>query len=255
VDLAFLLFGQIPVYVFPLVVGLSAVVGLLWLVVPVVDLPAETQLRFNLAGEVLIGALIGGRIGYVVVNWTYFQTLWIEIPQVWLGGLSWAGAAAGALVSLIIMIRSWDKIASHLDTMLPLFTSLIIGCWLASWLTGHAYGVEVQGWWGIPARDEWGLIGMRWPVQLVGAMSALVIHAGVEESRARGWLPFPGLAASLTGFLITLTILAVSLFRADPIPYWRGYRLDTWAALFFLGLSTIMTVYILARNRYSNADI
>jgi prolipoprotein diacylglyceryltransferase len=255
VDLAFLLLGQIPVYVFPLVVGLSAVIGLLWVTLPVADLPRETQLRFKLVGEALIGALVGGRIGYVLVNWPYFQDHWFAIPQVWLGGLAWPGALAGAMIFLVLLTPSWDKIAGALNMLLPLFTSLVFGSWLASWLTGHAYGVEVEAWWGIPAQDEWGLLGIRWPVQLVGALSTLALHWGVEQAGIRKWLPIPGLAASLMLAAFSGIILGLSPFRADPAPIWQGMRLDSWSALFFLGLSTIMAAYTLVRNRYKNEQI
>jgi len=100
VNVAFFIFGQIPVYTFPLIVGVSAAVGLILITWPVAAFPNLAHLRLNIGCAVLTGALIGGRVGYVWVNWPHFQEYWAEIPQVWLGGLSWPGALAGAILAL-----------------------------------------------------------------------------------------------------------------------------------------------------------
>jgi len=254
VNVAFFIFGQIPVYTFPLIVGVSAAVGLILITWPVAAFPNLAHLRLNIGCAVLTGALIGGRVGYVWVNWPHFQEYWAEIPQVWLGGLSWPGALAGAILALAAITLRQKFTENFPDILLPLFTSIVIGSWLASWLTGQAYGIEVSAWWGTRVPDEWGAVVIRWPTQLAGILAALGLHWGVDQLRVRGWLRIPGLAASLELAGLSLTILVGSPYRADSAPLWRGIRLDTWAALVFLGLSTIIALFCYVRFQYSHSN-
>ena len=41
----------------------------------------------------------------------------------------------------------------------------------------------------------------------------------------------PGMKASLFGLGLGLDLLAGSLLRADPVPYWGSLAVDTWCAL------------------------
>jgi phosphatidylglycerol:prolipoprotein diacylglycerol transferase len=202
----------------------------------------EATLQHSLAA--LFGALLGGRLVYVAVNWPYYQEQALEIPQVWLGGFSGLGALGGALLALRLAAwrsrQPWGKAA---DALLPLLAAVTVVAWLACWSAGCAYGNPTEAWWGVPARNEWGVTAFRQPAQLWGACAALVLYWAINRSRK--WLTAPGGATYLALFGLALLGVGLSFLRADPAPIWRGLRLDAWGWLglagfaFLLGLTTI----------------
>ncbi|OGO64166.1 MAG: hypothetical protein A2Z45_08030 [Chloroflexi bacterium RBG_19FT_COMBO_55_16] len=226
--IAFYLPGNLPVYVSSMLLGLGTTLGLSW--VAWQALP-ERRLREVDAGLLaLLGGLIGGRMAFVAADWAYFQSNRGEIPLIHLGGTSWAGALVGGLVALALL--TWlthQPLGTIIVALWPLWTSVIVSAWLGCWLDGCAYGPPATGWWGIPARDEWGKIALRWPTQLLGALLALVLFSFLNWGHQRG-LP-PRFIAGLGMLGLSLEMLALSFLRADPSLQWRNLRLETWAGL------------------------
>ncbi len=211
-----------------MLLGLGASFGLACLVLQAKSLP-ERQRLVDAGLVVLLGALLGGRAGFVAGNWSYFQAHLIETFQVWLGGFSGAGAVAGALLALLPAAILADLSPAALaDRLLPLLAPLAVSAWLACWQAGSAYGAGAAGaWWALPARDEWGAISPRLPVQLLAAVLSLGVFVGVEWLKPR--FTAPGQAASLGFAGLALVLLAASPLRVDPVPSWLGWRSDAWA--------------------------
>jgi phosphatidylglycerol:prolipoprotein diacylglycerol transferase len=227
------------IYTFSLLIGFGAAIGLVWVVW---RSPRRRAGDFVDAGfAVLFGALLGGRIGYVAVNWSYFQSHGVEIPQVWLGGFSGPGALVGALLALLF-VAGLKRMSLGLlaDALLPLLASLTVATWLACWLDGCVYGAPVDSWWGVPGKDEWGIISPRLPVQLIGALLTLGVFWLLDRFRSR--FKVPGQVASLGLSFLCVQMLGLSFLRADPVPYWNGLRLDTWA---WLALTVIALIVVI----------
>ena len=187
----------------------------------------------------LFGTLIGARAGFVTANWDYFQYHWLEIPQVWLGGLSWPGAAAGWWVMMAVLAPIDKKpLGTLADGMLFLMFILFVATWLAAWETGVGYGARISNtWWSVPTLDEWGIWTPRWPLQPLGAVISILLFAGVNQLRNR--LRQPGEIASLAFLGFSLTLFGLSFLRADPAQFLFSWRLDTWAALLFSILAVL----------------
>ncbi len=84
---------------FALLVGSGVLLGLVWLVW---RLPEKSLARgLDISLVITLGALLGGRLGYVAVSWPYFRSHLWEIIQVWLGGYSGPAALAGGLLALL----------------------------------------------------------------------------------------------------------------------------------------------------------
>ena len=235
---AMITFGTIPVFTFPIIIAFGVGLGLFWSVVPVSDIPDIAWLRLNTGTITLAGALVGGRTATVLLNWSYYNQHWVEIPQIWLGGMSWVGALSGGVVA--VFTAAWyfkNPVVKLADDLLPLFTSVTASAWLACWVTGYAYGVETQTSWGIPARDEWGTISTRWPTHLFGALGILGVHWIVDHFKARGWVKVAGLATSLQLVGFSVLVLTLSRFQGDPRPLWRGVPIATWFSIGVLILS------------------
>jgi len=184
---------------------------------------------------VLGGGLLGARAGYTVEHWQYFSIHLLEIPQLWLGGLSWPGAMIGAL--LVVVVLSWDANVPFLrtaDQFAPLIQPLAILAWIGCWLTGSGYGAILPQsvWWGIPALDETGTVALHFPVQPLAAIS-LIAYFSLLDYKMPRHIPM-GAYSSLCGLGLAANLFLFSLITVDTQPLWMGLHLDSWTALLFL---------------------
>jgi phosphatidylglycerol:prolipoprotein diacylglycerol transferase len=236
--IAFALPGGLPVYAFPLLLGIGAVLGLSWSGWRIQENEMHRLLDAGLSG--LAGGIVGGRLAYVAVNWLYFRQHTSEIPQLQLGGLSWPGAVLGALLALMMFASlSRQPFIELAETLLPLAVAISVMVWLACWLDGVAYGPATTAWWALPARDEWGRLALRVPLQFLGAVLMLgllwLVDAAIPgwQRRRRPRKPVTVQPAALWAVGFSGMMLVLSLLRADPAPTWASLRLDAWAALLF----------------------
>lgn len=241
-NVAFSLPGNIPIYAFPLLVGLGATFGLAWVAFQAP--PKEVRMRVDAGLWALLGAVLGGRISFVLVNWAYYRENAWEALAIYQGGLSWPGALAGGVLALLLAARLLRTPAGKLaDAMLPLVASVAVSTWMGCWQTGCAYGPPADHIWGIPAIDEWGQLAPRWPTQLIGAMLALALFWVLDRSRSwptlPTWVKNDGTPSALGVLGLSLELLALSFLRADPALAWRGLRLEAWAALGIFALTVL----------------
>ncbi len=95
----------------------------------------------NLSSFLLIGAVTGARLYYVVFNWFYFRNNLTEIPMLWHGGLSIHGAVLGGVVVLYLYTRKY-KLA-FLKYADILTYGLILGQSIGRW--GNFFNSEAFG--------------------------------------------------------------------------------------------------------------
>ena len=172
----------------------------------------------------LLAGLVGGRVGFVLANWGYFEEHRPEIWLLWRGTLSYHGwLLAGWITFVIIYRRQWLAMA---DVLAPAGTILSAFGWLACLLAGYGYGRE--GFIGpltAELPDQYGLLAVRYQTQLA-AMSFSLLAAiwlwWLREIRLR-----PGQRFWLALFLLSSGRVILSFFRGDPIPILAGLRLDT----------------------------
>lgn len=235
---------------FALFLGVGTAVGLFWVALRA----RERQItgRLDDAVLVLIGALLGGRAVFVVLTWTYFREHLTEIPQAWLGGFSGPGALAGGLVALCLL-SAFRRLSpgALADSLAPLAIALGVSAWLVCWADGIAYGKPVDGWYGVPARDEWGELSKRWPTQLTGAAVLLAVSWLHDQLAPRRSLK--GFYASLVLACLGLSLFSLSLTRDDPASVWMGLRLDAWAGLCFTFIA-LCSMGIIAYRRRRTAE-
>jgi prolipoprotein diacylglyceryltransferase len=167
---------------------------------------------------------------------------------VWLGGIAWPGALAGGILGTVIV--GWISrisIGVLADRLLPLLASLSVTVWLGCWLTGCAYGPELD--WGFLSKDEMGVWEKRLPLQLIGAILVLAMFWWIARFRPlkKDWAP--GLAASLGLGGLSLILLGASLLRVDPYPIYNGLRLETWAAFILIIISVFGGVLAVLLDR------
>ena len=222
---------------FSFLLALSAGLGLAWAAWQAPEQQARAVVHAGLWASA--SAFLGGRAAYVAVNWEYYQIHPIEIPQVWLGGFSGAGALVGAAL-FVLFARAYA------DALLPLGTTQAI----MGWLMGSAYGQSLP--WGLPFADEFGNFASRWPVQLIGVTLTLAVFIPLDYTRPR--LSPQGLAASLWLLGQAIIFLMLSFMRADPIPAWYGLRLEAWGAMIVAGIAILCLILIGLKGQKGRSD-
>lgn len=235
----------LPVY--SLILGFGASFGLLWITA---SSPAAQRLHWLLAAWIaLLGTLIGARAGFVLEHWPYFSVHLSQMPQFWLGGLTWEGALAGGILCLPLVARLWQwPFSLVLDRLSRLILPLGMAGWLGSWWNGLAYGAALpeKVWWGLAVRDETGLVSLRTPLQPLAILS-LAVFLGVLEL----WLSSSGrtgLRGCLTCLVFSADMLLFSFLRADPSPAWLGLRIETWCAMVYTLIGLLITITYFIKN-------
>lgn len=225
-----------------MLIGLGAVAGLLlagW------RAPQKDRIRYVDAGALtLVGALLGSRAVSVAANWSYYQSHTSEIYRVWMGGLSGIGALVGGVVVVTLIGALWKIPVGNLaDVLLPLAGTLTVTAWMGCWIDGCSYGNLSATWFAVPARDEWGVVANRIPVQLIGAVSTLILIWLIDWSGKR--LAINGMSASLGLLGLSSVVFMLSYLRADPTLIWKGFRLEAWGAVGLMIFSSLTVVVLL----------
>jgi len=189
-------------------------------------------------GIILI-SLLSARAGFVFRNLAYFLDHPGQIPQFWLGGLSWPGALIGAGLAMGGIHLIWkEPLGEMADQYLPLLGVMAFGAWLSSWGTGIGYGPEVEAWYGIPVQDLYGFALKRWPLPILGALlcggwTAGVILFPINRHRDPGFRALIG----TTGIVAINGV--ISFLKVDPAPVLWGLRWESWFSLIFLAIMMI----------------
>ena len=229
----FYLPGKLPVTSFAIIIGTASLLGLSWMILEASE--EEKSEIFDICIITLICSLFGSRLGFVIVNWDYYEKYLFESINITQGGLTWPGALVGGLMGLgVCSLRYHRSFGSLLDDMMKLWVVIIAAAWLASIFEGCSYGSVVDGVWAMPIRDESGVIAKRFPLQILAVLVSItwywLLENWQERSESSGWNRLPGMFGYivLAGFMFQFFWL--SFLRADPSPIFSGWRLESWIA-------------------------
>lgn len=224
----------IPLHFYDLITALGASWGL-WRVYR--SFPAEKALAGLWRGLIaLLGGLMGSRMGYILLHWDFYSQHPSLIPRFWLGGYNAFGAIAGIILFTVAMALIYRvSVCEQLDHIsrlaAPLSTAVLIGLWGE----GIAYGRRLPSgaFLALPAPDESGGTTMRFPLQLIAALSSLLVLLLVEHWNRKAR---PGRQFGWIGLSLSLILAVTSLWRDDPAPVWYGMRADLLLSVFFVFL-------------------
>ncbi len=121
---------------------------------------AAVKLTDRLAMLVILGTIIGARLGHVFFyGWPYYKKRPIDIFKVWEGGLASHGGAIGVLIGLLIFVW-WNKRTYKRLTFLTVLDVLVIPAAFAGGCIriGNFINQEVTG---IPTNVPWGVTFMH----------------------------------------------------------------------------------------------
>lgn len=178
---------------------------------------------------VVIGGILGGRIGYVLANWSAFSEDWASVIRIWEGGLSFHGAVLGGLLVMILFayLHQRDEQPVSFWQLADVLTpGLALGFafgWAACLMGGSAYGMLGEGFGYAILPDLYGVEASRFATQAVGLGYSLLLFLGVWLMRRR-W-PFAGAFFLLYTFLYFAGQFFLEFTRGDEAIYVGPWRL------------------------------
>jgi phosphatidylglycerol:prolipoprotein diacylglycerol transferase len=211
-------------YIAGLILGWRIVVGLmrrpaLW---PAQRAPMEPARVEDLLTAVIIGVIVGGRLGYTLVYQPgYYLANPVEILRVWEGGMSFHGGFAGVVIAAWLFCRRHDVPPLQLADALALATppGLFLGR-LANFVNAEL--------WGRPTDLPWGVV---FPGEAAQTCAGIVPGTC---ARHPSQLYEAGLEGLLLGLVLFLLARAGALQRPGRIlgVFLAGYGLARFAVEF-----------------------
>jgi phosphatidylglycerol:prolipoprotein diacylglycerol transferase len=188
----------------------------------------DGALALDLALWAVIGGIVGGRIGYVLVNWSVFSEDWVRALRIWEGGLSFHSAFLGGLLVMVLFagLKRGEKRVSFwtlADVAAPGLALAIAFGWAACLMGGCAYGALGEGFGYAVLPDLYGVEASRFATQAVGIAFALVLFLGLWLMRGR-W-PFSGAAFLMFNLLYFAGQFFLEFTRGDEAVYLGPWRL------------------------------
>jgi phosphatidylglycerol:prolipoprotein diacylglycerol transferase len=188
----------------------------------------DGAVALDLALWAVIGGIVGGRIGYVLVNWSVFSEDWVRALRIWEGGLAFHGAFLGGLLVMILFagLQRGEKRVSFwalADVATPGLALAIAFGWAACLMGGCAYGALGEGFGYAVLPDLYGVEASRFVTQAVGIAFALVLFLGLWLMR--GHWPFSGAAFLMFNLLYFAGQFFLEFTRGDEAVYVGPWRL------------------------------
>ena len=143
-------FGPFAIRWYGLLIALAVLLGL-WISS---ELAKSRGLDGGLIADLLpllvLCAVVGARIYYVLFEWRQYQINWLEAIQIWRGGIAIHGALLGGLLAVIGFTR-WKQLSfwSVMDVLMP---SVALGQAIGRW--GNFFNSEA---FGLPTDLPWKL--------------------------------------------------------------------------------------------------
>jgi len=173
--------GNITVYSYGLMIAIGFLAGILLAMREARRLGEDPEKIMDLGFYILVAAIVGSRLFYIVTAWDMFAGDPMEIFKIWKGGLVFYGGFIGAVAAAVIYMRMkqlpvW-KSADILAPSLALGQAIgRLGCFLA----GCCYGRPSHAFWAVTFTDKSCLAPVNTPLhptQLYSAFSNLAIFA------------------------------------------------------------------------------
>lgn len=153
----------------------------------------------------IIGIIIGGRLGYVILyNFDYYLNNLIDIFKIWQGGMSFHGGLIGIIaVSVLFAKKNNQNPFIYLDVVSIVAPIGIFFGRIANFINSELYGIETNLPWSVQFIQIDNLY--RHPSQLYEAIfEGLILFIILIYFRKKEFMKIPGLISGL--FLIFYSI-------------------------------------------------
>ncbi len=252
--------GQLNIPTYTVLLDLGLILGLVLTYFEGKRILKRGEVALDLGLWAVIGGILGGRIGYVLANWSAFSEDWMRALRIWEGGLSFHGAFLGGLAVMAIFALLQRKAEEPVsfwelgDVVTPGLALGITFGWAACLMGGCSYGILGEGLGYAILPDLSGVTASRFATQAVGLGYSLVLFLGFWLLRRR-W-PFAGASFLMYLLLYFAGQFLLEFTRGDEAIYLGPWRLAQWFDL-VLALAAAVGLLVLwwqDRNRVEEPD-
>jgi len=217
----------------------------------------------DMALIVVIGGLIGARLLFILINFSYYASNPLEMVMVWKGGLVFYGGLMGGILALLGCIRLYQLPLWHILDISAAAIALghglgRLGCFTA----GCCYGRLTDLPWSVTFTDPRSLAvdilnQSVHPTQLYSFVFLLGLAGFLVWLHPRKKFPGQGTAAYLV--LYGLFRFGVEFLRSDPRGAFSlmGTTLATsqWISLVAVAAGIIIYVLLARKNREDGIEV
>lgn len=210
-----------------------------------VDLPVSQM--SDLAFLMIVMAVIGSRLIYVVVQWRFYAEHPLDIFKIWEGGLVFLGGLIACILTAIWYLKkyrlSFWKVSDVFMPGVALGHAFgRVGCFLA----GCCYGrqCDLNAWYAVVFPQRPGSLAPTeiplYPTQLMEAAAEFLIFLFLAWKSGRK--AFEGQILLLYLILYSAARIGIEVFRGDLE---RGYIIPGWLSTSqFLGILLIVSAVL-----------
>jgi phosphatidylglycerol:prolipoprotein diacylglycerol transferase len=245
-------FGFFKIFTYGLLVATGFMVAILLASSRAEKEGLDSQKVLDLCFYVMVSALLGARLLYVVVEYRYFLASPLEILKFWKGGLVfYGGLILGVLISLWYLKRNQMPMWKTADLLAP---SIALGQSIGRWgcfFAGCCYGKKTDVAWGITFTDPRSLAPLEislHPTQVYLSLNAVFIFIFLM------WLSkrkvFDGQILWTYGILYSIGRFVIEYFRGDDrgFPVEQVLSTSQFVGIFIFILSSFMLLTLYRKN-------
>lgn len=236
--------GPLTIHTYGLFFTLGVIVGLLVAFKAGLDEGMNPLVILDMGFIIILFALIGSRLAYVIINISYYRNHVLDILKIWDGGLVFSGGLIAVLL-VLVWYSKFDRLTfwNICDLWAP---SAAIGQgigYLGCLLAGCCYGKPAEVKWGVMFTHPTSLAPLNIPLhptQIYGALSGFIIFFVLMKLYAKKH--FEGQVIIWFLILHSTAQLFLERFRGDVrglIPG-SGMTINQFSALLFLFASVIV---------------
>ena len=163
---------------------------------------------------IIIGIIIGGRVGYVVFyNFNYYINNIFDIFKIWQGGMSFHGGLLGIIVASILFAKKNNQDAFVYTDLVSLVAPIgIFFGRLANFINSELYGKVTEVPWAVTFVQVDNL--SRHPSQLYEAIfEGIILFILLLYFRNKNFLEKPGLISGLFLIFYSVFRFCIEFFR------------------------------------------
>ncbi|MBU0573980.1 MAG: prolipoprotein diacylglyceryl transferase [Candidatus Margulisbacteria bacterium] len=233
--------GPVTIYSYGLMIALAFAAGILIAIKAAKREGVSTEAVLDITLAVIISAIVGARIFYIIEFWRDFSVDPLSMFMVWHGGLVFYGGLLFAIVAVIIASRIKNILLwKTLDIAAPAaalgYAIGRIGCFL----NGCCYGVICDLPWAVKFPE---LLGRRHPTQIYASICGLLIFAVLMYLGKRKM--FNGQVFLAGVFLYSIYRFNIEFIRVNM--KYAGLSGSQWVSILMFVFS-IVTYIILYKN-------
>ena len=251
-------FGFFKIFTYGLLVATGFLVAILLASSRAEKEGLDSQKVLDLCFYVMVSALLGARLLYVIVEYRYFLDSPLEIFKFWKGGLVfYGGLILGVLISLWYLKRNQMPMWKTADLLAP---SIALGQLIGRWgcfFAGCCYGKKTDVTWGITFTDPRSLAPLEislHPTQVYLSLNAVFIFIFLM------WLSkrkvFDGQILWSYGILYSIGRFLIEYFRGDDrgFPVEQVLSTSQFVGVFIFSFSAFMLLTLYRNSLRSHSS-